>query len=205
MTSSERAQHQTLKRLDSVARHTLHLPDTVVHQAKQIYTDVHAARLSRGQMHGALVAASVYYACKAVGLARPKLQVVNAFGVCEKSMSAACKEMKALLRDKPYFASMLTSLDTSDHLHRVLSSFGWERDTRIAVTRAVRELDDRLRRSGLFGGKDPASVLAATIFAVCRQQQVGVTKKRIAEECGISMVTLNKYANSLLALATTTR
>lgn len=178
----------------------MRLPETVISLAKEMYGDLKEARISRGAVHKALIAACVYYACKAQrqeGLSRTRATIAAAFDVDEKTMSVACKLFRDVTKDKPYHAACFDTMHTTDLVHRVMSSFQFERDTRMRVMRSVRNLDDAVRASGVLDGKSPCSVLAAILCVVFEKCRIDIPKKIVAERCDTSVVTLNKILTLL--------
>ena len=178
----------------------MHLPETVISQAKEMYGDLKEARISRGAVHKALIASCVYYACKVQrqeGLSRSRATIAAAFGVDEKAMSVACKLFKDVTKNKPYHAACFDTMHTTDLVHRVMGSFQFQRDTRMRVMRSVRDLDDAVRASGVLDGKSPCSILAAILCVVFEKMKIDIPKKIVAERCDTSVVTLNKILTLL--------
>lgn len=200
MDYNQRAMYHTYKEMTRVAETILRMPDNVIFQAKEFYKDVKDARLSRGMVHKALIAACVYYACKVQkqeGLSRSKTDVGRAYDIPEKAMSAACKLFKEITADKPYHKDLFETMAATDLIHKVVSRFGFDRDMRIQVTRNVRSLDDRIKSSGIMDGKSPNSVLSAILYVVFQKLAMDVPKKDIVEKCEVSLVTLNKMIAAL--------
>jgi len=178
----------------------MHLPETVVFQAKEMYRDLKEVRISRGMVHKALISACVYYACKVQrqeGLSRSRTTIAGAFGVDEKAMSAACKLFKEVTMGRPYHDALFDTMHTTDMVHRVMSTFQFQRDTRMRVMRSVRDLDDAVRASGALDGKSPCSILAAILCVVFEKLGIDMPKKTVADRCETSVVTLNKMLTLL--------
>lgn len=195
MTYQERALYAVFRDMTTVCETALHLPSSIIFQAKEMYKDVKEARLSRGSVHKAVIAACVYYACKVQpshATARSKMDVAHVFNVTEKSMSAACKIFREATRGKPYHAAMHATLQSRDMVQNVIASFTFPKDVRIRVTRTVWIVDDQIRNSGVLDGKSPNSVMAAVLSVVFDRLNIDISKQTIAAKCGTSLVTLNK-------------
>jgi len=196
MDHKQRALYGVFKTITTVCESSgLQLPDVVIFQAKELYKDLKELRISRGGVHKALIATCVYYACKIQrqeGLTRSKLDIAYAFEVPEKAMSSACKLFKDVTRGRPYHDALYDTMETTDLVHRVVGSFGFQRDVRIQVMRSVRQLDDSIRASGMMDGKSPSSVLAAILCIVFQKLKLDISKDDITMRCQTTVVTLNK-------------
>jgi len=195
MDHKQRALYGVFKTITTVCEKELHLPDVVIFQAKELYKDIKELRVSRGGVHRALIAACVYYACKIQrqeGLTRSKLDIASAFEVPDRAMSSACKLFKDVTRGRPYHDALYDTMGTTDLVHRVVGSFGFQRDVRIQVMRGVRQLDDSIRASGMMDGKSPSSVLAAILCIVFQKLKLDIPKEDITVRCQTTVVTLNK-------------
>ena len=191
-------QRSLLSKFDDIAAvcETIRLPESIIFQAKEMYRDVREARISRGPVHDALVAACVYYACKVQrqeGVSRERKEVARAFGIERmKTMSDACKLFKVITRGKAYHAALFDTTGATDLVHRVMGAFRLDRDARIAAMRDIRRLDDSIRSSGIMDGKSPNSTLAVILCIVFDNMRLDIAKKDIADQCDTTVVTLNK-------------
>lgn len=194
---SERCMQQVFSDISRVCSTQLRLTPNIVDSAKELYKDIKDKRISRGSVHKALVAASVYFACKLQkqeGVSRRKLEICNAFAVEERSFSNACKLVKDLLSDKAYHKGLFETMDSNDLIVRAADGFGYPRERKYALIKAVRALDDRVRAAGVLHGKHPSSVVAALFQVVCERDGYDVSRKDICSICGVSAVTLAKIS-----------
>jgi transcription initiation factor TFIIB len=200
MDHKQRSLYHAFKDMSHIASGKMGLPTSIVFQAKEMYKDLKESRLSRGMVHKALIAACVYYACKVQqqeGISRTRQDIGRAFDIPEKAMSSACKIFKEVSVGRAYHSRLFETMEPTDLIHRVLSRFNFDRDTRINVGRPVREMDEKIKSSGIMDGKSPNSVLAAILFIVFQRLGMDIPKADIAKHCETSIVTLNKMVTAL--------
>lgn len=160
----------------------------ILEAAKHLYKRVADQKLSRGENRRALVASSVYVACKQNCVPRSLREVADMFDVRTAAMTKACKQFQEIMR------SSLVSSRPEDFVPRFCSRLGLSADTQ-ALCRAVVE---RASALGVCADCTPPSLVAGAIALCCDAVGAPVCRRRVADACMLSDVTVAKCHKRLL-------
>lgn len=206
MEYKERALFHTFKAMEDTLSNVMKLPKAVIVLAMEIYKSLKEMKLTRGENHKCLIAASVYYACKIQnqhGVSRSQKEIIDIFQLDEKHFNEVLKFSRNLLRDKKYFHLLNTELKPSDLIMRNITwiPFADNRQKWRCVGRIV-ELEKQMQEVELLSGKHAKSILAGIIHVVCTAEKVGILGKDVCAALEISPATLHKISKIILKFIT---
>lgn len=206
MNYTERALYHAFASMTRIMEDHLNLSKGVIETAKSMYKDLKEKRISRGQIHKALTAACVYYACKLHGseVVLTKHEIANAFDVNTTKLNKACKIFRDLTKDKPYFFQMFGEIQISEIIERMTNKLSWKSSIdQWNVIKVIRAMDNVIQYYGNLDNKHINSVLAALIYIAANDfdikiyspttKKIGkVTKSIICSVYDLTLITLNK-------------
>lgn len=186
----DRNLRQAFSELDRLAD-KLNISDVVVERAAYTYRKALEKGLVRGRSISALIAASVYAACRVTETPRTLKDVAAASSVKKKDI-ARCYRL--LLRELDL---RMPIMDPVKCVSRIASKAGLtERTKRRAVDILKRAIESRTS-----AGKDPMGLAAAALYVACVLEGENKTQKDIAEAAGVTEVTIrNRYKGLKTAL-----
>jgi len=170
----------------------LHLPQNAKEQAALTYRKALRMDMIRGRSIDAFVAASIYVACRQMGVPRPLKEISGAssrdHGEISRTYRLMVREMKLKmpvddpLKFIPNIANKLRVNGETEH-------------------KAVQILRRAQRLQGL-SGKDPRGMAAAALYKACLETSDRRVQKEVAEAAGTTEVTLRNRLRGLEALLT---
>ncbi|MGA1976108.1 MAG: transcription initiation factor IIB [Conexivisphaerales archaeon] len=186
----DRNLRQAFSELDRLAD-KLNISDVVVERSAYTYRKALEKGLVRGRSISALIAASVYAACRVTETPRTLKDVAAASSVKKKDI-ARCYRL--LLRELDL---RMPIMDPVKCVSRIASKAGLtERTKRRAVDILKRAIESRTS-----AGKDPMGLAAAALYVACVLEGENKTQKDIAEAAGVTEVTIrNRYKGLKTAL-----
>jgi len=170
----------------------IHLPQNVKEQAALIYRKALKQDMIRGRSIDAFVAASIYTACRQMGVPRPLKEISGAssrdHGEISRTYRLMVREMKLRMPvDDP-----LKFIPNIAHKLRVNGE---------TEHKAVQILRRAQRLQGL-SGKEPRGMAAAALYKACLETRDRRVQKEVAEAAGTTEVTLRNRLRGLEALLT---
>lgn len=167
----------------------------ILEEAKALYKRIADSKLSRGDNRKALIACSIYTACKLNAVPRSVREIAIMFDVDTAAMTRACKQFQSVLRTN------VISSRPDDFISRFCSKLELGHDVVALcqhVTRVVEEMC-------VVTENTPPALAASIISFCCEHLGVDVPRKYVASVCQISAPTvakshkrLNDYRNVLL-------
>ncbi|MFP3303928.1 MAG: transcription initiation factor IIB [Nitrososphaeria archaeon] len=180
---AERNLRQAFNELDRLAD-KLSVSENVVERAAYIYRKALEKGLVRGRSISALIAASLYAACRALEIPRT-LKDIAAVSSIKKKDIARCYRL--ILRE---LDMKMPIIDPVKSVSRIAAKAGLSEKT----TRKAIEIIKKAMQSGLSAGKDPMGLAAAALYVACVLEGENKTQKDIAEAAGVTEVTIrNRY------------
>lgn len=172
----------------------LGLPYSVIEKTAYLYRKVQHNKMIRGRTTEAILAASVYIACRQVGIPRTLNDVA-------KTNNITCKEISSAYRLIVLkFDLRMPSIDQMHYLVRLANSTGvGERVKRHSIM-VMKEIIEK----ELSAGKDPMGLAAAILYLI--SQQYGdptKTQRYFADIAGVTDVTIRNRCNELKTEITT--
>ena len=161
----------------------------ILEEAKVLYKRVADAKIWRGENRSALVACSLYVACKSNRVPRSVKEIAAMFNIRSSTMIKACRMFQEVVHLE------LDSVAPSDFVGRFCSRLGvCESD--VALVRHVVKRADEL---ALICDSTPPSVAAGAIQMINVELGLGLDRKAMGEACHISPVTITKCFKRLWA------
>lgn len=181
--SIDRNRRQAFNELDRLVD-KLSVNDAVVEKSAYIYRKALERGLIRGRSISAMIAASLYAACRDTETPRT-LKDVSAISNIKKKDLARCYRL--LFRELDL---RMPVVDPTKCVSRIASRAGLQEKTK---RRAI----EILRRAGetrTSAGKDPMGLAAAALYVACVMENDNKTQKDVAEAASVTEVTIrNRY------------
>ena len=186
----DRNLRQAFSELDRLAE-KLNLSDAVIEKAAYIYRKALERGLVRGRSISALIAASLYAACRDTETPRTLKDVAASCNIKKKDI-ARCYRL--LLRDMEL---KMPVVDPTKCVSRIASKAGLSEKTK----RRALIILKRAEATRTSAGKDPMGLAAAALYVACVLEGESKTQKDVAEAAGVTEVTIrNRYKGLKQAL-----
>ena len=147
-----------------------------------MYKRVSEQKIFRGDNRGAVIASCLYMACKTNHVPRSIKEVADMFGVRVPCMTKACKTLHELLNVQ------VASSSPIDFVNRFCSKLGVDE----VFSAYCRSIVLRASTLHLLTEYTPPSAVAGCIMLCSDASGTLVPKKRIADVCQVSGVTISK-------------
>ena len=200
MEYKERSLYHIFKEIEEIMTTKMGLPGSIIEQAKQIYKDVKSKRLSRGEVHKALIACCVYYACKIenmAGVTRSRKEIIGFFEVDDKHFNDAIKITRELLKDKSYFPLIEAEIKPSDMILRNIAWLPVENKKKWSIVNKINMLEDDMNKIEFLTGKQSKSILAGILYYVCVQEKVNIVIDDVVSNLKVSQGTVLSISKSV--------
>jgi transcription initiation factor TFIIB len=168
----------------------LNVGDAVIEKSAYIYRKALERGLVRGRSISALIAASIYAACRDTETPRTLKDVAAVSNVKKKDI-ARCYRL--LLREMDL---KMPVVDPTKCVSRIASRSGLSEKTK-------RRALDILKKAGetkTSAGKDPMGLAAAALYVACVLEGENKTQKDVAEAAGVTEVTIRNRYKGLKAI-----
>jgi len=186
----DRNLRQAFSELDRLAD-KLNLSDAVIEKAAYIYRKALEKGLVRGRSISALIAASLYAACRDTETPRTLKDVAAACNIKKKDI-ARCYRL--LLREMNL---RMPVVDPTKCVSRIASKAGLSEKTK----RSALVILHKAEATRTSAGKDPMGLAAAALYVACVMEGESKTQKDVAEAAGVTEVTIrNRYKGLKAAL-----
>src|SRR5487761_1332688 len=181
--SVDRNRRQAFSELDMLVD-KLNVSDAVVEKSAYIYRKALDRGLIRGRSISAMIAASLYAACRDTETPRT-LKDVSAISNLKKKELARCYRL--LFRELDL---RMPVVDPVKCLSRIASKAGVQERTKRRALEILRHAGET--RSS--AGKDPMGLAAAALYLACVMENDDKTQKDVAEAASVTEVTIrNRY------------
>jgi transcription initiation factor TFIIB len=160
----------------------IHLPTACIEEAFSYYRKALETGLIKGRSIKEMIIACVYITCKKINLPRTLSEIAK---IVNGNEIFAARCYRILSRE---FKITYQQIDPSLFLHKIANESHISEKT----TRKALELLLSLRKSELFGGKDPLSIAAAVLYSACRKNKEKISQSKIASSANINIITLRK-------------
>jgi transcription initiation factor TFIIB len=175
-----RSAFATLEMLQS----KLELSDTIIERTAYIYRKAISKRMTAGRSIVGILTASLYAACRELGVPRTLQDVASAANLTIKELSRDYRILVKRLELHP------ESYDSSEFVTRISTAVGLTEKTK----RQALEILQKAKEKGISDGKNPMSLAAAALFLSTVINQEGKTQGDIAKASGVSSVTIRNVA-----------
>jgi transcription initiation factor TFIIB len=174
---------------DNITVHAINsgIPASIIDEAKVFYKKVSESRISRGDNRNGLIATSIYMSCKSNGVPRSAKEIALIFNLKATTMTRGCKKFQDIMKTR------LEATNPLDFIKRFCSKLNINIDI-LKICEYIIEKADELN---LINEVTPTSSSGASIYMVNIHCNLGLSKKNISDECGVSAVTLTKTYKKL--------
>ena len=181
--SSDKNLRQALSEV-STLKDKLSLSDAVVEKASYIYRKALEKKLVRGRSISAMIAASLYAACRDAETPRTLKDVADAGNIKKKDISRCYRILHQELELK------MPVVNSIQCVARIASQLGITEKTKRYATKILRIAQEHKESAG----KDPMGLAAAALYMSCVKNGEDMTQRDIAEAANVTEVTIrNRY------------
>ena len=178
---------QAMSELQMLAE-KLHVSSAVKELAAVIYRKALDEDLTRGRSIAAIVAASMYAACR---FTRTPKTLKDVVAVSARSRGEVSRAYRLLVRT---LKMEMPSQDPLSYVSRIAAKSNISGAVQGAAVKILR----KAKRKRITMGKDPVGVVSAVLYLACQKEREHVTQKDIAEAAGVTEVTLRNRKNELV-------
>jgi transcription initiation factor TFIIB len=181
---------QAFSELDRL-KDKLAVGDAVIEKAAYIYRKALDKGLVRGRSISALIAASLYAACRDTETPRTLKDVGHSSNIKRKDI-ARCYRL--LLRE---LGLRMPVVDPIKCIARIASKAGLSEKTKREATKILKTAEE----IKISAGKDPMGLAAAALYVACVTNGENKTQRDVAEAAGVTEVTIrNRYKGLKISL-----
>ncbi len=181
--SADKNLREALNQL-STLKDKLSLSDSVVEKASYIYRKALERGLVKGRSISALIAASLYAACRDTETPRTLKDVADAGNIKKKDISRCYRILHQELGLK------MPVVDPIQCIARIASKLGMTEKTKRYAAKLLKVANEHEESAG----KDPMGLAAAALYMACIKNDEYVTQRDIAEASNVTEVTVrNRY------------
>jgi len=181
--SADRNLRLALSELDRL-KDKLTISSSVLEKAAYIYRKALEKKLVRGRSISAMIAASLYAACRDTETPRTLKDVAEASNVKRKDISRCYRLLHQELEFK------MPVVDSVQCIAKISSKLKMTEKTK---RYAIKILDETQKRQES-AGKDPMGLAASALYLSCVINGVSITQRDIADAAGVTEVTIrNRY------------
>ena len=171
------------------------IPACIIEDAKENYKLLDEAQISRGTNRKGLIAACIYIACKKMNVPRSAKEIAKIFSLSVTNMTRGCKQFMHIMNmhKKEKLGNITLSTKPEDFVYRFCSNLNLNNTIQELCMNVTKTADSY----SIVSQNTPPSVAAGCIYLVSNHCKLGLTKKDIAQSCGISEVTISKCYKKL--------
>jgi transcription initiation factor TFIIB len=166
----------------------LHVSSSIKELAAVIYRKALDEDLTRGRTIAAIVAASMYVACRFTKTPKTLNDIVKVSARSKGEVSRAYRLLVRTLKIE------MPSHDPLGYVSRIAEKAKISGKVQGVAVKILR----KAKRKRITMGKDPVGVAAAVLYIACQLQGELVTQKEIAEVAGITEVTLRNRKKEII-------
>ena len=156
----------------------------VLEKAAYLYRKALEKKLVRGRSISAMIAASLYAACRDTETPRTLKDIADAANVKRKDISRCYRLLHNELDLK------MPVVDSIQCIARISSKLKITEKTKRYAIKVLQDAQDRKESAG----KDPMGLAATALYLSCVQNGVSITQRDLAEAAGVTEVTIrNRY------------
>jgi transcription initiation factor TFIIB len=156
----------------------------VLEKAAYIYRKALEKKLVRGRSISAMIAASLYAACRDAETPRTLKDIADAANVKRKDIARCYRLLYHELELK------MPVVDSVQCIARISSKLEIPEKTKRYAVKVLQEAQDRKESAG----KDPMGLAATALYLSCVKNGVSITQRDLAEAAGVTEVTIrNRY------------
>jgi len=181
--SKDRNLKQALTELNRL-KDKLAVSSNILEKAAYLYRKALEKKLVRGRSISAMIAASLYAACRDAETPRTLNDVADAANVKRKDISKCYRLLHQELELK------MPVVDSIQLIARISSKLEIPEKIKRYAVKVLQEAQERKESAG----KDPMGLAATALYLSCVKNGVSITQRDLAEAAGVTEVTIrNRY------------
>ncbi len=181
--SEDRNLKQALTELNRL-KDKLAVSSNILEKAAYLYRKALEKKLVRGRSISAMIAASLYAACRDAETPRTLNDVADAANVKRKDISKCYRLLYQELELK------MPVVDSIQLIARISSKLEIPEKIKRYAVKVLQEAQERKESAG----KDPMGLAATALYLSCVKNEVSITQRDLAEAAGVTEVTIrNRY------------
>ena len=162
----------------------LALPNAVVENGAYIYRKALDKKLGKGRSISALIAASLYAACRDAGTPRTLKDFAKAANIRKRNLAVCYRLLVKELNLK------MPVVDSVQCIARIASKLGISEKTKRSAVQILK----KARETRILDGKDPMAMAASALYISCVDKEENFSQREIARAADITEVTIrNRY------------
>jgi transcription initiation factor TFIIB len=162
----------------------LGLPEAIVHKATYIYRKAQVSGFVRGRTVPAVLGASVYIACRELGIPKTLKEIAGTNNIKLKTLEKIYRRLITELEIE------IPTVDLTKCVITVSNKANLSEKTKRKAIDIMRHVN----RNEMIDGKDPMGIAAAILYVVCQNTGEKRSQPHIAQAAGITEMTLrNRY------------
>ena len=165
----------------------LAISSSVLEKAAYIYRKALGKQLVRGRSISAMIASSLYAACRDTETPRTIKDVADAANVKRKEIARCYRLLHHELELK------MPVVDSIQCIARISSKLKVKEKTKRYAAKILKETQERKESAG----KAPMGLAAAALYSSCVQNGVSVSQRDLAEAAGVTEVTIRNRCKAL--------
>ena len=180
---ADRNLRQALSELNKL-KDKVAISSNVLEKAAYLYRKALEKKLVRGRSISAMIAASLYAACRDTETPRTLKDIADAANVKRKDISRCYRLLHNELNLK------MPVVDSIQCIARISSKLNIPEKTKRYAIEVLKDAQERKESAG----KDPMGLAATALYLSCVQNGVSITQRDLAEAAGVTEVTIrNRY------------
>jgi transcription initiation factor TFIIB len=181
--SIDRNLREALSQLNKL-KDKMTISSNVLEKAAYIYRKALEKKLVRGRSISAMIAASLYAACRDAETPRTLKDVADAANVKRKDIARCYRLLHHELELK------MPVVDSVQCVARISSKLGVTEKIKRYAVKILQEAQEKKESAG----KDPMGLAATALYLACVKNGVNITQRDLAEAAGVTEVTIrNRY------------
>jgi len=171
-----------------ILKDKLGLSNTAVEKTDYIYRKALARGLVRGRSIAALLTASIYLACREMGIPRTVKDITEASNIKQKHLA---KAYRLLVSE---FGYKVPLADPMKCIAKVANKANLTENTK---RQAIRIMNQVREKQILSAGKDPMGLAATVLYLSCLKTGQDKTQNQMAQAAGVTEVTIRNRLKDL--------
>lgn len=171
-----------------ILKDKLALPFAIVEKSAYIYRKVHAMGLIRGRKINAILAASVYAACRQNNVTRTLADISNAVDIRRVEIATCYRLILKELDIK------MPNINPVNCISRIANNV----DSSEKTNRYAIEIIQKAEEAEFTAGKDPMGLAGAALYIACNKRNERHSQQEIAIAANASTVTIRNLAKTLV-------
>jgi transcription initiation factor TFIIB len=182
----DRNLRQALNELTNL-KDKLTILSSVLEKASCIYRKALERKLVRGRSISAMIAASLYAACRDADTPRTLKDITNAANVSRKDIARCYRVLHHELDLK------VPVVDSIQYIARISSKLEITEKTKRYAVKILKDVQESRESAG----KDPMGLAASALYISCVKNEISVTQRDVADVVGVTEVTIRNRCKEL--------